>query len=335
MFIKRPSLKRRSYAIVGPDGKTMSDPRIEAVNADLRAGMPRDLLEARMQQILNSLRPTPVVRYEPSVSNLLLVQKCMERKTDIVRRKDAEASLRRGAGLVGEVDLRTASLEEVEAALRPVKKKSRRDVIRAVNELLIFAGRPFTIPNPLTHSVDDIAHIRITDFQAKAVKLAEQNQVIALTLGALFASGCRWGELPLARLTLDSVGVHVSKQYRRDGTMGPTKNKRTRISPLLPPLSAYFMKYQELSPVERKDIRLRLEKRAYLICKKVLGIRTHDLRHSYAIEWGGAGFSMSEVAKFIGDTEEATARHYLPFSATPDEVSRAVLRFSSANKSRR
>jgi integrase len=326
MFIKRPGKDRKSYAIVDDEGRTIKDPRIDQVNADRAAGLgSADLWEARLREVMGELRPKrePAPLYALSLVNAQLVErwhaiKVMMRDEPHADPENLKQRLLRGAGALGELSIQGASEDQILMALSKVKGAKKHDIVRAVNELLKYAKRGFSIPNPARER--DIVFIRPAQFLQ-----LERGGDYKVVLGALFATGCRWAELPLA--TSKDGGISVRRQIRKDGSVGKTKNKRERLSPILPPLLTYWEEYSSWSEHNKRKMRFDLYNRAYGFCKRKLGVRLHDLRHSYAVEWLASGFSMSEVAKFIGDTEEACQRHYAPFTAQPDEIERAIARY--------
>ena len=324
MFIKKPIGGRRTYALIGNDGKTLQDPRVEAVTADLAAGVSRDLLDARMRAIRDSFKAprTPL-----SISNEKLVhelhRKKLQKKPDLVDPDGLLKRLLRAAEYLGNVSVREASEEEIYSALSQIKSQARRyETRRAVNEMLKYCRRPFSLYNPVPDRPDEIAFIRITDFLERTKNMRKDYRTI---LGALFASGCRWSELPVA--ALGDGQVTVSRQLKPGPTLGPTKNKKSRAAPILPPLQRFVDEYRRMEREERYSACLSNHKRIYYACKKALGVRLHDLRHSYCVEWGAKGCSTADLAQYIGDTEEVTERHYRNYCLTSDAVTRALKRW--------
>jgi integrase len=324
MFIKKPTHGRASYALVGNDGKTVSDPRIDAVNADLRAGVARDLLDARMRAIRDSFKPprTPL-----SASNEKLVhelhRKKLQKKPDLANPDGLLKRLLRAAEYLGNVSVREATEEDIYAALSKIDSPARRyETRRAVNEMLKYCQRPFTLYNPVPDRPEEIAFIRIADFLTRSAKMRADYRTI---LGALFATGCRWAELPVA--ALGEGQVSVSRQLKPGPKLTRTKNKKSRTAPILPPLQKYVDEYRRLSREERYSACLSNHKRLYYACKKFLGVRLHDLRHSYCVEWGAKGCSTADLAQYIGDTEEVTERHYRNYCLTSDAIERALKRW--------
>lgn len=325
MFIKRPNAHRKTYALIGRDGKTVDDARVAAINADLARGMSSDILEARMQAILRSYRPpkTPL-----SISNDKLVhevhRKKVQRKPDIVNPDGLLQRLQRAASHLGNVSIREASEDEIYAALADIKVPAQRyEIRRGVNELLRYCKRPFLLHNPVPDRPDEIAFIRVDAFKRAAREMPDH---YAAVLGALFATGCRWAELPVAQLSPEAATI--TRQLKSGPRLAPTKNKRSRVAPVLPPLREFVERYRRLDREARYSLCLSNHKRVYYACKQALGIRLHDLRHSYCVEWGAVGSSTAELARYIGDQESVTERHYRNYCMTSDELKRALARWS-------
>lgn len=325
MFIKRPGKGRKSYSLVGDDGLTLPDPRLDAINEDLRRGVAVDVLEQRMKALLTTLKGPPKLINR---SNALLVEEChtykIARKPYLVRPSDLKRSLFRAIESVGSVSLREASEKEIIMALKHTARKSRFDIVRALNELLIYCKRDFTLHNPRPPRPVEIKYVRMVVLLERAGEI--NNPYYKAVLTALFSTGCRWGELPMAKI--DGEKAVIDSQVRVGGEVGNTKNKRGRIAPILPPLRELTMEYATYPLEQKKSLRLEHYNRIYGVCKRVLGCRLHDLRHSYAVEWGAVGSSTSDIARYIGDTEEVCERYYRNYCATPDEIARALNRWS-------
>lgn len=321
MFIKRPNSYRASYALIGRDGKTRFDPRIDAINRDLKAGFPIDLLESRVKAVLASFRlpQTPI-----SMSNEALVNRChtakLKMKTDLADPDNLKYRLMRAAEAVGEVSILEASEDSLYNAFKgPLTASQTYELRRGINELLKFAGRPIKLYNPRPKMADEIVYIRIEDFSRLENKLKRHH---AVYLGALFATGCRFAELPVAGLTQEQADVRF--QLKPNNPKAPTKNKKKRIAPVLPPLNGYVEDYLKLPKELRYSMCLTNHKQLLYQCKKALGVKIHDLRHSYAVEWTLKGCTVQEVALYIGDTEEVTQLHYRPQMAVAEQISRAL-----------
>lgn len=320
MFIKRPGSRRKSYALVGDDGKTIPDPRIDEINKDLRAGVPKDTLELRLKAVLRSFKPQDT--YLISQSNQQLVERCHKAKLLQKHLSDPDSlksRLTHCAKYAGELSLLECSKEDLYEVVARVSNPSRRfEVIRGLNELLLFANRGFKLKNVRKHQSSRVSFIEVDDFKKKVLTLPVDYQIL---FGAYIATGCRWGELPLAEIGKKSV--FIEEQLCDDGTVGITKNKKQRVSPILPPLLDYVVRYNKFSQEKKNELRLNHYYKCYALCKKVLGIRIHDLRHSYAIAWRKAGATTSQIADYIGDTEEACKKHYLKHGLTVDEIEQA------------
>lgn len=325
MNVKRPRSDRKSYALIDAHGKTVKDPRLDAINADLRAGVAPDILEARVRALLDTYRPkrTPI-----SLANERIVEACHEHKLavkpDLVDPDGLKQRLHRAAEALGAISVAEADERALYRALQHIKSPSQRyEIRRGVNELLLFLKRGFKLANPVPQRPDEVVFIRAAEFIAKARDLQPHYRA---TLGALFATGCRWAELPVA-VVADGAS-RVSKQLKPGNVLALTKNKKARTAPIIPGLSQYLDEYLKLDKSTRYALCLSNHKRVYYACKKVLGIRIHDLRHSYAVEWGSVGASTAEIARYIGDTESVAERHYRNYCATPDEIKRALDRWT-------
>lgn len=325
MYFKKPSGIRKSYAVIDDNGKTLKDPRIDAINQALRDGVARDECEARLRALIASFKPKNVLTL--SHVNVRLARERykagMKRRPNRARPKDYERRLLRAAEAMGNVSLLEASQDEIEDALIRVQQPGTRyHVLGGVNELLAQAQRPFRLFNPPPVRIEEISFIRMNAFLSQIKQLPDQFQLV---LGALFATGCRWGELPRAHITGNKADIKT--QITRYGTIGPTKNKKARTAPILPPLNKFALTYAKLSPENKKHIRMNSYKQIRKACMETLGLRLHDLRHSYAVEWGAVGATLSDIAKYIGDTEEVCRRRYMNYLLEDDEIARAIARF--------
>lgn len=280
-----------------------------------------------MYVILASFRPKQPLLEQ---SNKQLVERChaykLSRKPYLAKPNDLKQSLYRAASLIGDVPIREALEEDLLLALANVPLKSRFDVVRAINELLIYAKRPFRLPNPRPPRPDEVSFITL---EALIPHLPKFPYPYDLVVASLFATGCRWGELPKAKI--GETSAHISCQLDRQGTVRLTKNKKARTAPLIPPLISLTLAYRALGDEMRGTLRAKHQERVYRAVKSILGVRVHDLRHSYAVAWGSRGFSTAEIARYIGDTEEVCARHYRNYCATPDEINRAQDRWKATD----
>lgn len=323
MFIKRPGNGRASYSLVGSDGKTLHDERVDNVNRDLRMGMSRDILEERMRVVLFSFKRRP----ELDADNIKLANACHEYKVKrkgrhLSRPATAKQRLLRAAHAMGRTSLLVATEEVVVTQLEHVPFRSRYQVIGAVNELLAFAKRGITLFNPQPRKTDEIAFIRISQWEGAATLLVPHHRAF---LGALFATGCRIGELP--RAVFRSQSAYVATQLLRDGKVGPTKNRTMRVAPLIMPLAQYVTQLQTYGQKEIDRIRLEEESDMRNALRLVFGITTHDLRHSYCVEHGAVGANVHELADYIGDTVSVCQRHYRPYCLQDEQVARAAARW--------
>lgn len=321
MYIKRPGKVRKSYALIGDDGGTVKDPRIDQINEDLRAGVPRDVLEARMKALLRSFKPIEDAPLLLAANEHLVERRHRDKllkKPDLARPEELRKKLLSAVGMLGPLPLESASDSEIYAVTSKIKQPERRfEVLRGINELLKYLGRP-TLYNPPIQRSSRVAFIEVEAFKRKAIELPHETQIV---LGALLATGCRWGELPLAENNNMGVPcIHIEEQITAEGITRRTKNKKARDVVILKSMISYWERYSALPAATKKDIRLNKYNSTYLKCKKVLGIRIHDLRHSYAVALRKAGISVLRIAEMIGDTEDVCRKRYLRHGLTEDEI---------------
>lgn len=332
MFVKRPGVGgRATYAIVGNDGKSVKDERLDQINRDLRLGMPRDLLEARVKQLLRFLTPqkdSPLI----VAANLKLVADCqlakLRRKPMLIDPYTSERALTRVAEFFGTLAIGEASEEDLVKKLYELKDLGRRyQLVKGLNEILRFLGRK-PLYNAQPPRPEEIVFISIAHFKANAPKIEDRG--VQAYLGALFATGCRLGELPVA--ILSETEARVLSQMDRGGVKRATKNKKGRTAPVLPELASYVTAFKALGEAWALQLRLKGHRKLLDAARDHLGVRPHDLRHSYAVAWGQGGASTAEIARYIGDTVEVCERHYRNYCATPEEIALALAKYKRNKK---
>lgn len=325
MSIKKPGGLRRTYAIV-LKGQTVKDPRIDAVNKDFLKGAPPDEVEARLKAIRESLHPKKLIL---SYTNYRLLEDChtykLKTKPHLVDAYALKRGLIRAVEAVGTLAIKEASLEQLLSSIAHVKRPGRRyHVVRALNELLRFAKRDLRLPNRQARHLH-IDYIEIEDFMKKVDNLPED---YATYLGALFATGARWGELPVA--IIQGQSVTIASQIRKSGIEGPTKNRKVRSAPIIPSLKAYVVRLNALGRARVEELRIYHEARIYKATKKHLGLSAKALRHSYAIYCAKRGEGLPDIARWIGDTEEVCRRHYSSYLPSNPELEAVAKRWATS-----
>lgn len=208
-----------------------------------------------------------------------------------------------------QIPIPNSTTEEVETNLRALgmSRATKFWTVQAVNEALAFVGKP-GMYNPPPKRSFVVTYIPLEKLLKKLELLEEP---FRLYLGALAATGCRYGELPEAKL--DGDWVFVNAQVVDDGRVTPTKNKKPRHAAILPILKPLIMAYKALPYSTQVDLRLTHYHRLYGASKRILGVSIHTLRHTYAIECAKLGKSAQEIAGYIGDTVIVTEKHYLGY----------------------
>lgn len=331
-FIKRPGSGRKSFALVGPDGKTILDTRIARVNEDLAKGLAIDLLEERMQLILREYQGDRNRPVQTAFGNIELANSVQAWKVSRRPLRDPYASmaaLRRAVEHVGLLSLYTVSEKELlEAVNREPDLFKREYLKRDLNQMLRFIKRDFTLKVTKLKKATVVKFLPFESFIPKAEKVNDETD--RLYLRCLFATGCRYGELPCIHLL--ETGVVVQYQITRKGEWSVTKNGKQREAPVIPELLPDVKKWLEIEEERRIKIRLERESKMRKACQKEIGLTLHDLRHCYAIRWRQHGFTPGQIAEFIGDTEEVCREHYLRFGGDSDAVKLAVRQYEAAQK---
>jgi integrase len=185
---------------------------------------------------------------------------------------------------------------------------SRRfEVLRVVNELMAFLNKP-KIENPRPVHREEVTYVPKDVFLAKLPELPEPYQ---LYLASLYATGCRFAELP--KVTVEGDWAFVARQIHPNGQEWVTKNGKKRHTPILPELKPFIMAFKALPEKTQATLRLEDYNRLYGACTRLYGHSIHTLRHSFAITCALEGRTVEEIAGWIGDTVEVTRKHYLGY----------------------
>lgn len=332
-FIKRPGKVRRSYALIGPDGKTIEDKRIDKVNEDLKRGMAGDLLEERMRLVKLEYQN----KYKPPVltafGNLELANQVqawkLKRKPYLRDPGSSLAALIRAVEACGMLSLYTASEEQLLGVVAREPDLFKQQYLkRDLNQLLRHAKRDFTLKVVKLKRVGVVRFLSLDAFLQRLTPV--KNDIDRLYMKCLFATGCRYAELPCMQLL--GSGIVVQEQINRKGQFAVTKNNRQREAPVIPELLPDVKIWVEQEMQEKIRIRLERYKFIYRASKDHLKMTVHDLRHCYAVRWRQHGFTPGQIAEFIGDTEDVCREHYLRFGGDSDAVKLAVAQYQAAQK---
>lgn len=322
MFIKKPGYGRATYALVDDNNKTVQDERIKVINKDLKRGVARDELDARMKLILDSFKPS-IFALAPS--NLRLAREYDKRirkiKPNLRDHRSLYNRVVRSVEALGKVTVRDATEDQLLEAIAHVTDTGRRyHIIGGLNTLLRLCGRDLRIRNQSPTVGNEVVYLHTADFLEKLKTI--ENPMYRDLLATYFATGCRWGELPAA--VIQGNTAHINAQLDKDGMTIVTKNKKGRRAPIIPTLREYVLRYNALSDVEKRELRLYHHFKVYKLAKRQLGVRIHDLRHSYAVAWAKQGTSVAKIALWIGNTEYVCYKHYSRYQPADEELEREV-----------
>lgn len=324
MFIKRPSPKSRrnkKYSLIGDDGKVVRDARIDALNKDLGAGVGIDIIEKRMQRILRGYKPEAPKHDLLDVNEKLaraVLAKSLLRRPNMAYPKGQLLRLLAAARYMTPLVIQDAPEDALLARL--VASPHRYEYTCRVNQMLRHLGRP-VLPNPKDKKAPP-EFISVAFFLEQASELAPEHRAF---LGALFATGCRMAELPEVSFKDSYQRADIVSQWHvRRRAVWDTKNKKERTAPTLPALRIYIKEFLLLPKDLRRSLCVAGYKNMRQDCRRVLGCRIHDLRHSYCVALAEAGFTSHQIARYIGDTVETTERHYRNWLATDEELLSAL-----------
>lgn len=330
IFIKRPGGRHKHYSLVGPDGKTKYDERIDSVNRDLDSGTSLAVCEKRMLLIRDSFKSDepPIVGYNKDLALALQAYKIKRKGAHFKRPESGKYRLLAAVSELGPLSLKGATEQSILNQVGHLMAPGRRyHVFGAINELLKFQGSIFRLHNPAPIPPHIVPHITVEQFISQSHLLPP---AYAAYLGSLFATGCRFGELPTALLSEKSVSV--AGQVLRDGRVGDTKNNSIRTAPVIPDLTKWVSILNTLGKPAIIDLRLNHEDKIRRAWKSLWNMKMHATRHSYCIAWAQAGTPSAQLAEYIGDTVEVCTRHYARYQTTNEQVERALLLWKKSKR---
>jgi integrase len=325
-FIKRPGKGRRSWSIIQPDGKTSQDPRIPSINRLFQdGGLDREQAEQQIQKVLHDLqekdRPEKVKWRD---DNELLVNKFFRdvyEERELVGKVTAESkfaarcTLNRVLSMLGQLDVTSASLSDLQRALLRAPEKSRKHLALGLNQILRYINRRERVSVPKGRKVR-CRFLSVPEFE-KMLKLVPREFQLPIVVS--FATGCRVGEVFALRRRVGKGSVWVESQITPKFITKATKNRRERETTVIPP---YLPKVEEWLAIPMETRNLLRRKKWHSIVRQACieafpgdlekACTFHDLRHSYAVYWFGllGARALKVVANCLGDSAEVTELYY-------------------------
>lgn len=233
-------------------------------------------------------------------------------KNEYSRRKTSPASKdsMRGAFdrmllALGTLEIEHSRIEDLQKAVDTMKDQRRGAM--CLNILRRFAGKDSRVylNRPET---PDVKFITLN--QLKGLKFPKEDEILRIAAFVAFGTGARQGELfgfsGNNEMNSGSV-MRISSQRYRNWAKGDTKRRQGRHAPIVSACRWAVKAWIALPEETKKALRL-FKFSEYM--KDLAGVRWHDLRHSYAVHLLGAGFSLEEVAKALGNSIVVCERYY-------------------------
>lgn len=323
-----PKGAHKTFRIMSREGEKHSqvkDPRLDSINRLYKAGT-LDLETATRQ--VNGLVETLRVQDRPEKpryldSNLDIMERYFREEyesRDILpqSRQAAKASFRRALDLLGQLDIATANLKEVQKQIFALPYKKRMHVILALNALFKYAGREHHFDMGKKLRIERVRHLSLKEFLQVLPKIS--NPLVKQLAAVGFATGGRVGELFALNLyNKQSRQITIDTQIDRQIEERIPKTGR-RSAVIVKELEEYVVDWIAMPLEKRLAIRnVRLGEYVRRACKVVFPANAekhchfYDLRHSYAIHFLSMGASIALVAQALGNSEEVCREHYTGF----------------------
>lgn len=328
LSLKTPRHRGRSTFALLVNGKTVPNADIARVNAELKAGtLSLDEAEERARRIVTGLRPTRsyLKENESILEAYLEMWGAQKKRPRSDKTKQSLPGRFRAAVLaLGKLPLYTATAEQIDVKLmegRPAPSRYNEYVAR-LRTLLKFIGRDIKLET--WHIRPDLPkHITEATLQA-----ADWRGDAALSLYAqlLFYSGLRAGEafgLQEGDLVAQNV-LRVTRQLTEHLKLEIPKWGSARSVFIADPGEAAFHEWIKLPLYELRNRKWGAE------LKKVLGVDSYGLRHSYAIWCLGLGFPPADIWRSMGTSQQVFFKHYGGLVHTDSTIDAMVARYRKA-----
>ena len=244
-------------------------------------------------------------------------------------------AMKKAVGLLHDVSIQTASREDIAAKLKPVRENEPsvyNGAVDCLNTLLKFAGREHVRLYKVDDEGEDVTYLSEDEFRAILTRFEEPEQ---LFLKVCFATGMRFGEVlgaELSRLKQKS-GVrflYVARQWHyKDARYSPPKRGKKRDTIVLRQFEGDVQAWLKLAlegRLEAVKSHFYLSRKLKDVCQDlwpedpVKWVTVNGLRHSYATYLLAKGFTLSQLAKFLGNQLKVTEDYYASYVVSEDIV---------------
>ncbi|MFW7381616.1 MAG: site-specific integrase [Oligoflexus sp.] len=312
------------------------DDRIEAINKDLLDGkITLHKAKAEVERVKKSLyrerdAQKKAIAGQSDNEKLALAyyQKNYENPRKVVAANtkiNAKNEFECLCSTIGDASIRSATQEELEKAIdKSDLSLSRKNAITTrLNSLLRSIGRDIAIQK-IKESHKEVTYL--SEGQLAQVLVSVLDPYWHSMFVTAYYTGLREGELfGLLEddLDLERGLVHVRRQMMRDRSIDLPKNGKKRRTIILPPAIEAATRWVSYGPEIHSERRLtqptEILKKACLV-QEIMPVGIHALRHSFAIILLREGYSLSIIARLLGDTEQVAERHYAGFVLTEDTI---------------
>ena len=324
-FIKRPSPKRKSFALVGYKlaGRQKTycnpEPRVsieaESINAQyLNGTITAGQAELLLQEIIR--REAPRSRAANRAQLISINRELFDRFwKDVygVRYLEDPRTMHydflKALRLLEPVSLQTASQSEIQSRLRErcAGAAELRRATDRLNQVIKYLKRDFRLNKPKPE-MKEIRHVTWEELKAKLSELPAPLDTLAVVL---FSTGARLGEALALEIGDYRKGeVIINKQITAQGKKKLPKREKTGRSLVLPIGEAELLRWLKVkNKIQYRD-------KIYDALVRVYGISPHDLRHSHAIHLLRQGASLTQVALQLRNRIEVCQAYYTGFAHT-------------------
>lgn len=247
----------------------------------------------------------------------------------LVDESSAKNDFKRALKCIGELNLRSASIEELLNRINTIPELSnRKRVVVRINSLLLHIGRKddkIVLGKNKKRKTRQVNYLSHKDLPSLLLQLPVKLRLLVQTA---FYSGLRIGEI--FAITENSIqGNHliVKNQLDRKLEMRGTKTQQERKAYILPEGRDVVLKWSLLPAKDKRTIRnLKYSSIIKSICKvcfpddKEKHCTFHDLRHSYAIHLLSKGVSLTLVAQSLGNSISVAEEYYAGYCLSSDAI---------------
>lgn len=326
--ILNPGHGRAAFKIDRRPGGRVSNPDLDAINREYRAGK-LDFQAARKQVEELRYRLYKEARAIRAVTHNTDNERLVERywKSEYAHRtlqdpKTARSELDRSVAALGMLSIHAASREELQGAVDRFRGNKQRRIVSALQRLLTFAGRDIKLRREKKEKR------RVKSLSEREFKLVLEKvplESLENLIAVAFYTGARIGEcfaMEADDFDEDKLELKIRGQIDKKGLSRDTKNRRDRVTLVFPSGVKYLKKWLALKGSFELSDRPHMAEIVSAACEKAFPgaankkLTFHDLRHCYARLCREKGLSTEDVADLIGDSLVVAKEHYSGFGAS-------------------